>query len=47
MLLVWKIQGIKKVRKDNKLGVKGVTKRNNKYIARITVDKNLIHLGCF
>lgn len=36
-----------KVRKDNKLGVKGVTKRNNKYIARITVDKKLLHLGSF
>lgn len=36
-----------KVRKDNKLGVKGVTKRGNKYIARITVDKKLLHLGSF
>lgn len=36
-----------KVRKDNKLGVKGVTKRYNKYIARIRVNGNLIHLGSF
>ena len=36
-----------KVSKNNKLGVKGVTKVHNKYIARIRVNGNLIHLGSF
>lgn len=36
-----------KTRKDNNLGVKGITKRYNKYIARIKFNGKSIHLGSF
>jgi len=35
------------VRKDNSLGVKGVKICGNKFRARITINKKLIHLGLF
>jgi len=35
------------IRKNNKLGVKGVRKQRNKYRARIKIDGKQIHLGLF
>lgn len=34
-------------RADNKLGLKGVKRRKNRFIARITVDYREIYLGIF
>lgn len=36
-----------KVSPRNKLGIKGVCKRDNRFVARIRVKRELIHLGCF
>lgn len=36
-----------KVRRDNKLGLKGVTQNRHRYVARITVDKKTLYLGIF
>lgn len=37
----------RRITKVNTSGYKGVTKKNNKWCARITVNRKLIHLGYF